>query len=883
MIPSLFPVIVTIIGTLVLVAVYWYVYNQYREKFMGIWAVAWSVYALRFIFDSFLKVTDNSLFTIGSHLTNIISSLLIFWGVQNYISKKIPRIVYAIFSLTAAWILIGTALPVSPMIYTFPTFVFGALVFIWAGLMILRYDEIKGIGKYIGGWGYILWGIHKMDYPFITSMPWLEPWAYALVVVLELSVAMGTLLVYFEKMRAILSAKETSFRLLAENAQDFIYRYKIYPVRGFEFVSQSIAKMTGYQITEFYNNPELINQIIYPEDAELVEAFLQKDYSQQPVVVRLITKDGHIIWTEHRLVVVVNEEENTKVIEGIARDVTERRQSEQVLKRFRLLSEQARDVMIFFRKDGSIFDFNNAVVKAYGYTREEYMNMTIYDLHPSDRHEALAEHIEKARSGGLLFETVHKSKNGLIFPVEVSLQGFYLEKEPVMFCIVRNISERKKAEETISHLAYHDLLTDLPNRLLFYDRLSTALLNAKRNNKMLAIMFLDLDRFKYVNDIMGHAIGDQLLKEVAEKLSNCIRANDTVARIGGDEFTILLPEISREEDAAVVAEKIIAVLKKPWIFENREFQITSSVGIALFPNDGTDADTLTKNADTAMYRAKEQGDNYQFYNPSMNVKAIARMEIERNLRKALDQEEFEVYFQPQVDVKEKRIVGFEALLRWQHPHKGAILPPDFISVAEDTGLIIPIGEWVLRTACRQNMAWQRLGFPQMRISVNISACQFRQKGFLDTVAGILEETNMPSELLELEITEITAMHDAETTVEIMDKLRKMGVRIAIDDFGTGYSSLSYLRRFPITTIKVDRSFVYDVLSNVDNAAIVATIIVLAHNLRLNVIVEGIEKWDQLKFFEQQECYEMQGYLFSQPQPAHIAEKFICDSCWEAVG
>jgi len=298
-----------------------------------------------------------------------------------------------------------------------------------------------------------------------------------------------------------------------------------------------------------------------------------------------------------------------------------------------------------------------------------------------------------------------------------------------------------------------------------------------------------------------------------------------------------------------------------------EFQITVSIGIVLFPNDGTDADTLTKNADTAMYRAKEQGNNYQFYTPFMNIKDVQRMETEVALRRALEYGEFEVYYQPQVNIKKGTVVGLEALIRWNHPQRGVVLPIEFINLVEDTGMIIPIGEWVLKTACAQNKAWQDAGYPPVRVSVNLSAYQFRQRNLVDTIAQILKETGLEPRWLELEITESTAMLDVDFSIDVMKKLREMGIRIAMDDFGTGYSSLGYLRKFPITTLKIDYSFVRDVLVDLEDAAIVATIIVMAQNMKLNVIIEGVESEEQMAFFEQQECYEMQGYLFSKPEPA----------------
>ncbi len=866
----------TLIGTFVLTLVYWYIYNQYRERYMAIWALSWSVYTVRFGFELLLQIKEGLiLLLIGHQMTTLLSGLLILWGTYAYVGKPVNRwLVYGCIA-DSLWAAVGIVFHVSWVLLNLPTFVFLGLVYIWTGIMFLRSRDIEGLGKYSTGWAFILWGLHKANYPFIKEIAWLGPLGYLFAATLEFVVAAGTLLVYFEKVRKDLGASETRFRLLAENAQDMVYRYRVLPTRGMEYISPSITGFTGYTPEELYADPDLVYNIVHPDDREIINpSKVSPDSFTEPLVVRWVTKDGRTVWSEQKIVPVFNEGGELVAMEGIARDVTERKLAEEVLKRYQVLFEHARDVILIFRRDGRIIEANDAAVRSYGYTRDELLTMSIYDLRAPASKSLLKDQINQAETRDILYETLHKRKDGTIFPVEVSLQATIFDDERVLFGIVRDVTDRKKAEETINHLAYHDPLTDLPNRILFYDRLSVALTHAKRNQHMLAVMFLDLDRFKIVNDMMGHAMGDRLLTEVAAKLISCVRANDTVSRIGGDEFTILLPEISREEDAAVVAKKIIDQLKKPRTVNGNELQITVSIGIALYPNDGEDAETLTKNADTAMYRAKEQGDNYQFFNPSMNARTIQRLESERSLRRALDKNEFEIYYQPQVDIREGCIVGTEALLRWNHPQRGIVLPGDIIPVAEETGLIIPIGEWVLRSACAQNIAWQKAGFPPMKVAINLSAHQFRQKQLVEVVKQALEETGLPPNLLELEITESTAMQDVEFTINMLRSLREMGVKIAIDDFGTGYSSLSYLRRFPITTLKVDQSFVRDVLVDVEDAAIVATIIVLAQNLKLKVIVEGVETEEQLVFFEQQECFEMQGYLFSEPVPGAEIEKIL---------
>lgn len=999
-------VIATLCGTFVLTLVYWHLYSQYRERYIGIWAVGWSVYTVRFVFELLMNLhPEMMVLVVGQQLATLVSGIFVLWGTHAFLGKPVSRwMVYGAI-LDTQWMISGISLHASWLVLNLPTFIFMGLIYCWTGVVLLRSRDIKGFGKQFTGWAFILWGIHKANYPFIKTIAWLAPIGYLTAALLELTVAIGTLLVYFQKVRQDLGSGEERFRLLAENAQDMIYRYRFKPVRGFEYVSPSATAIIGYTPEEHYADPDLIFKVVHPDDQHLLHNMpLLTGEKKEKFFLRSIRKDGKIISTEHRTVPIYDKEGNIICFEGIARDITEskqaeeslreserrfremlenvrlvtvtldrqgniafcngylleltgwqqdevtgqnwfatfipdqdserweqlflekmsesgtpvnycyeneiqtrqgekhtiswnsiilrdslgraigttsigediseRKKAEEVLKRYQLLSERARDIILFIQRDGCILEANNAAVNAYGFQREEMLAQNIYDLRAPEAKSSLDHQISKGESEGALYETLHQRRDGTVFPVEVSLQGAFIGNQQVLLAIIRDITERKRAEEIINHLAYHDPLTDLPNRLLFYDRLTVALADAQRNGGMLAVMFLDLDRFKYVNDMMGHAIGDQLLKDVARQLTGCVRKNDTVARIGGDEFTILLPYISHEEDAARVAEKIIDTLKKPWVVNGQEFQITSSVGIVLYPNDGESAETLTTNADTAMYRAKEEGDNYQFYTPAMNIKAMERLSMEQALRKAVEQKEFVVHYQPQVDIKSGRIIGVEALVRWQHPERGLVLPMEFIPLAEDTGLIVPMGEWVLRTVCAQNKAWQEAGYPPMRVAVNLSACQFRQRQLVETIDEVIKETGMDPGLLELEITESTAMEDVEFSIGMLKSVKEMGIRIAIDDFGTGYSSLSYLRRFPITTLKIDRSFVRDVLTDVEDAAIVATIIVLAQNLKLKVVVEGVETEEQLAFFEQQECFEMQGYLFSKPVPAEGIEKLL---------
>jgi diguanylate cyclase (GGDEF)-like protein len=431
--------------------------------------------------------------------------------------------------------------------------------------------------------------------------------------------------------------------------------------------------------------------------------------------------------------------------------------------------------------------------------------------------------------------------------------------------IFSDISERKEREERVRHLAHHDFLTDLPNRVLLNDRIAQAIALAERNRTQVAVMFLDLDRFKNVNDSLGHTVGDKLLQEVARRLRASMRASDTVSRQGGDEFVILIPDMVDAADVARAAQKVLDGVSHPYSIDGHELVTTPSIGISVYPNDGREVETLLKNADAAMYHAKESGrNNYQFFTQDMNTRALERLSLERSLRRAIDRGELRLHYQPQYDVRTRHIVGVEALIRWEHPDLGLLPPGRFMLFAEDTGLILPMGEWVLREACRQNRQWQTQGLPPVRVAVNISALQFRNTRFTHTVETALKEADLESRWLVLEVTESVIMQDAERVTDSLNQLKSLGLELAIDDFGTGYSSLSYLKRFPIDRLKIDQSFVRDITSDKDDAAITSAIIGLTRNLGLRTIAEGVETREQLEFLQLHGCDEAQGFLFSRP-------------------
>jgi len=476
---------------------------------------------------------------------------------------------------------------------------------------------------------------------------------------------------------------------------------------------------------------------------------------------------------------------------------------------------------------------------------------------------------EMCTAGHWQGEIWNRRKNGEIFPEWLTINEIRNSAGAVSnyVAIFSDITERKAAEDHVRHLAHHDALTDLPNRMLFAERLNHAIAHAHRSQQQITVMFLDLDRFKLINDTLGHSVGDRLLQTTAQRLTDCVREDDTVARMGGDEFTILIENITDPSNLPSLAQKIISALSQPIMLDGHEIVVTTSIGISVYPNDGEQSETLIKHADAAMYLAKEKGrNNFQFFTSEMNVLAFERMTMESQLRKALERNEFSLHYQPQVDIGTHRISGMEALLRWHQPTAGWIPPAQFISVAEETGLIVPIGEWVLREACTQNKAWQDEGLPPTRVAVNISGRQFKQKNLVEVVGKILEETGLEAEYLELEITESIAMEHADDTVTKLHALKAMGIRISMDDFGTGHSSLSYLKLFPIDTLKIDKSFVQDLASNSIDNTIATAIAAMAHGLKLKVITEGVETEEQLTFLKGMHRDEVQGFYFSQPLP-----------------
>lgn len=537
--------------------------------------------------------------------------------------------------------------------------------------------------------------------------------------------------------------------------------------------------------------------------------------------------------------------------------------------RFHSLTKHANDIILLVNQDGLIVDANNRALEMFGYSYQQIMELKINELRPAeDLESSIEQRRQLEEKGALLFEALFLKRDGSTFPAEVSARLIQLEGHTYFQGILRDITERKIAEKQIKHLAHHDSLTGLPNRNLLQDRVRQNLARARRNGNKCAILFLDFDRFKNINDSLGHSVGDGVLKEVAERLQSCLREGDTVARVGGDEFVILLSDLEDALPAVNVAQKITALGTRPYEIEGQKFRLTISIGICLFPEDGDDYESLLKNADSAMYHAKNAGRNtFSFYTEDMNAQTLEVLNLERDLQYALENDGFTLHYQPQIDLETGVITGVEALLRWKHPVHGDMSPAVFIPIAEERGLITPIGNWVLETACKQSVEWQKQGLPPIRMAVNISALQLHHIDFYEKLANILSATGMNPELLELELTESAVMQDEQSAQVLLQQLKALGLQLAIDDFGTGYSSLSHLKRFPFDKLKIDRSFIKDLPLASEDGAITQAIIGVGRSLKHKVIAEGVETAEQQSFLQREGCDEMQGFYFSRPIPA----------------
>jgi len=541
------------------------------------------------------------------------------------------------------------------------------------------------------------------------------------------------------------------------------------------------------------------------------------------------------------------------------------------------------NLVIQLSDEGILLDYRGCIENSFIILSKESIGKSVYDIFTPDIAPSITASVNEALKTGepQSFDWqppwIRESYYQLTFMVS---------RDNVLL-LIKDISEYKQAAEKASYLAYHDGLTGLPNRYLFNDRVKQALAHAQRDNHLAAILFIDVDNFKQINDTMGHHAGDQLLEGLAKRLTVYLRQTDSVirvspghidqiiARVGGDEFVVLLTRICDKQSVTVAVRRILDLLSSPFNIDAQNVFVTVSVGIAIFPSDGKNIETLLVNADAAMYHAKERGkNNYQYYSESMNKFALERFVVENKLRRGLDQKEFMLFYQPQVDISTGKMTGVEALIRWLQPDLVLVKPGQFIPLAEETGLILPIGEWVLHTACRENRAWQMAGLPPMHTTVNVSAIQFKQDNFVETVSRILKETQLNPRFLQLELTETTIMQHSQSTIEKLQALQAMGVQIAIDDFGTGYSSLNYLKRFPLSTLKIDYSFVKELDTSINDQILVGAIVNLAHSFNLKVVAEGLERREQLAFLHSCGCEEVQGYLICPPVSSELLIEFV---------
>lgn len=546
-----------------------------------------------------------------------------------------------------------------------------------------------------------------------------------------------------------------------------------------------------------------------------------------------------------------------------------------------VISETSIDTMLVIDEDGVILKINPAIEKMFYYKENEIVGKSIYSLLAIDNEQKVLKAVNRLENlvgYGTPKEMGATRKDGSIFPVEVQIGKRFVQDRCIVACTIRDISKTKEYQEKITHMAYHDGLTDLPNRRFFNEKFSSMVNEARLKNHSLALMYIDMDRFKYINDSLGHIMGDKLLCAVAQRLKDNLREQDFIARIGGDEFNVILPDTNREI-AIEIAENILDQFKFPFLIDNYELFITSCIGISIFPYDGEDAVSLVKKADAALYRAKENGKNkYKMYHSGMNIQSYKTFILQNDLRKAIDREELSLVYQPRIGIETGTVGSAEALLRWNHPSWGTISPLEFIPIAEETGLIVEMGEWVLRTVCKQIKDWQNAGLDPVRVAVNFSAQQFLQKNLVENIKGILRETGVNSSMIEIEITESVIMGNENIISNTLKELKQIGIVISIDDFGTGYSSLNYLRKYPVNIIKIDKSFIQD-LSNTysDSRAITSTIISLAYSLNMSVIAEGVETEEQLNILREDNCHEIQGYLFSPPVRALEFERFLWNS------
>jgi len=685
-----------------------------------------------------------------------------------------------------------------------------------------------------------------------------------------------------ELSRQALREKERMLTTLMSNLDGMVYRCRNDEHWTMEFVSDGCYHLTGYRPEELLHNSHLSYKgLEHPEDrarvrAEITAALLEN--RRFFVEYRIQCRDGEIKWVWERGVGIHDEAGNVITLEGFVENVTERKLSTQALQQaersFRSIFENATEGIFQTSADGRYLNVNPALAAIYGFSSGAELIASIGDIQhqiytdPSRR----AEFMRLMRETGVVtnFVSEIRRKGGDYIWISENARAVQDEAGNLLFYegTVEDVTETKLNQEKLEHLANHDPVTGLPNRLLMNDRLRQMMLSAQRSKSIVALVLVDLDHFKLINDTFGHNRGDQLLQTMSHRMLACVREADTVVRLGGDEFVLLLSGAGRGEAMSQVVQRVLQTIARPSQIEGRELSVSCSVGVSIFPRDGRDVQTLLKNADTAMYKAKELGrNNFQFYSPEMNTVITERLEMQSALRSAVEHKQFALLYQPKVNLVTGQIAGMEALLRVKGENGELSLPENFITLAEETGLIVQIGEWVMREACNFNKSLQERGLPPMRVAINLSARQLTRYDLVRAVEQALQHAELSAEYLELELTESMVMHDPEGVIATLAQLQALGIQLSIDDFGTGYSSLSYLKRFPVACLKIDQSFVRELGQDENAAAIVKAIVSLGHSLDMKVIAEGVETEKQMSFLLENRCDAMQGFLFSRPLSA----------------
>ena len=670
-------------------------------------------------------------------------------------------------------------------------------------------------------------------------------------------------------------ARAQEVRLLADNVPVLIAHFSAPDMRCL-FANKAYAETWGRDVESVIGHT--VEEIIGAEGYRQIEPHIQRVLKGETVTYEraIEAADGTSRVIEVNLLPQLAEDGAVVAAFVLISDITHHRHSEQEVReseeRLRKFAEATHEGIIFHEK-GVLTDCNDAALRLIGYRYEELVGKPVLDFVAPDSRDTVLNNIrmgyERPYEGTILH------KNGSRIAVELTGKVMPYKGKHYRMTVVRDIRDRKEAEARIQFLAHHDILTGLPNRVLLMDRLEFILASARRRDGKAGILFMDLDNFKTVNDSLGHAAGDALLRLVASRIEGALRSVDVVSRLGGDEFLVILPDLENEQSPVAVAEKLLAAVSEPVVLEGQSLSVTPSIGIAVFPRDGDGAETLIRNADAAMYLAKDRGrSNFQFFSEGLSQTAFNTLSFETRLREAIRGEAFELHYQPQVRVDTGRLVGVEALIRWPQADGTTVMPNDFIPVAEQRGLIMPIGAWVLRNACRQNRLWQTSGLPRVPVAVNLSAIQFKQRNLVEEVEKVLADTGLEAAWLEFELTESMLMEETPELMRNLEGLRWLGVKLAIDDFGTGHSSLTHLKRFPIDKLKIDRTFVRDIATDPDDRAITAAIVDLARNMGITSIAEGVETEAQLEFLRRRGCDEMQGFLAGRPLPASGAAAYL---------